>query len=436
MRFLVRTLLEMPAATSRLMLPAAGGAWDLAQAARTAVSEPIVATAQRAARRLPGNAGRLAIMASETFLPALFEPCTPPALNAAVGQRAVEGCRLAADGPDALLALEEVRNKAAIFLLVLGVGRLIGVPSTFPLPLDELLRRAYGLGDFPALWAVEGLGHDYGESFFDAGVEPRGILSEASTADLPAKSLTMLNAGIGLAFAERRLRGLDPRASVAAVERAVTHFAALCQANARRGYLGAALESLGLTTRLFFPSMLAPVAAAVARRGPLADYFWHGVGRAIYFAPLNNLPFSLWQAFETAVRTAPDGRARRNAVAGVAWASTLVNQLEPQILADLLVGPHGARLARDGGFTNGLASAIMMRFDTTPGASFIEAFCRYRPANPRTAAWWAELVRRPCRLALEVIYPRLKRQGRLGELFRFHPLERLAAGAPVLELET
>ena len=42
--------------------------------------------------------------------------------------------------------------------------------------------------------------------------------------------------------------------------------------------------------------------------------------------------------------------------------------------------------------------------------------------GPSVAGLWDRLVRRPCEEGLERVYPVLKRQERLGELFRYQDL--------------
>jgi hypothetical protein len=338
--------------------------------------------------------------------------------------RGAEALQLLATGTGALAGAVELRNKGEVFLLVQGVGLLIGLrPGEFPLPLLELLARSYRLGPFPALWAVEGLGHDYAQSYWDQGLVPRGLLSSPRTAALPDPSLCMLNAGIGLSFAEHLIDGLAPLAPAAEVRRAVAEIVALCRDNARPGYLGAAYESLGLLTRLFHRGRVAAVDQALLAVAPeVRSYFWHGAGRALYFAPESFLPFSLWPAYAEACRMAPDDLARRNAVAGLTWALVLVNQRQPAVVSALLVEPHGAALERldlADAFVNGVASSVVMRCATTPEAPFIPEFCRYRPSSPAAARLWERLVGRPCDAARRVLYPELAAANRLGEVFHY-----------------
>jgi len=345
-----------------------------------------------------------------------------------LAERGAEALRLFPTGTGALAALAELRNKGEVFLLVKGVSLLLGIrPDEFPLPLLSLVGRSYQLGPFPALWAVEGLGHDYAQSYWTQGRVPRGLLTVPSDPALPAPSLCMLNAGLGLSFAQHLLDGLAMAPTAAEVHRAVAEIVGLCRDNARPGYLGAAYESLGLVTRLFESPRVTAVDQALRSIAPeVRSYFWHGVGRALYFAPESFLPFSLWPTYGSACREAPDPMARRNAVAGLTWAAVLVNQRQPEILSTLLVEPHGAELAQRGledAFVNGVASSIVMRCATTPGAPFIAAFCDYSPASPAGARLWDRLVRRPCTAARRVLYPRLAAANRLGDVFHYQPLE-------------
>ncbi|HVT60567.1 MAG TPA: hypothetical protein VHR45_19495 [Thermoanaerobaculia bacterium] len=359
-------------------------------------------------------------LASAVFDPKLYDPATIAELVGEVAERSAAGVRVALSG-SSVAALEAIWLKIEVFRLVQQVAKLIGVPEAPPFPpLRKLVDAAYALGDYRALWAIEGLGHDYAKSFFQQGIAPHGILSVEKTPDLPAESLTMLNAGIGLAFAENRLQGLAAT-PYEEVRRRVAEVVALCRDNVRPGYFGAAVEQIGLYPNVFNSQVLRPVERAIREVAPeVLGFFWHGVGRSTYFKPINFLPCSDWQLFESLRRQAPDEPARLSAHAGVAWAYTLLNQQKPQIMAELLIGPHGAALARDGGFVNGLQSALIMRHDITPNAPFIATFCGYRARGCEEL--WDRLVRTPCRQALEVCHPVLKQQNRLGDIFEYHDL--------------
>lgn len=343
--------------------------------------------------------------------------------TAAVGGRTARYLTPTPSGWDAWL---ELGNKLEVYLLVKRVARRIGVPPAGePFDLEGLVERSYDLGDFAALWAVEGLGHDYAFHFWPSEGWPEGLLRGGRAAGLPAKSLTMLHAGIGLAFAQRLLAGApDVSRTGRTTTAAVADVLAACKGSSRPGYEGAALESLGLVTRTFHGDLVSEVDAALRRLGDegVRGFFWHGVGRALYFLPINFLPAgdTTWRPFEMGLAEAPDPHARANVLAGLGWAFTLVNMRQPTLLERLLLEPFGSRLEAESGFANGVASSILMRTDTTPSAAIIGRFLDHRPAE-RVARSWNLLVAEPCRRALEHVYPRLRREGRLGEIFRYRP---------------
>jgi hypothetical protein len=361
--------------------------------------------------------------------PQLLSPSAWAEVAVEVAQRSAVAARQLA-ACQALLAAAELRAKEEVICLVLDLAKLIHVPAAPPFPLYELLGRAYALGPFPALWGVEGLGREYGDSFWSQGVTPHDILRDERTSELPARSLTMLNAGIGLSFAMHQLQGTRAWTPEPELRGLVEEDVRLCRDNAREGYVGAAFENLGLATQSFHPQLVPAVDRVLRQVAPeVLGYYWHGVGRSVFFDPINLLPGSDGLLFEMAARMAPDEAARRSAVAGAAWGYVLVTQRDPRIAAELLIGPYGQRLAENGAFANGVASAMMMRFDTTPDAPFIQPFLQYRPSppNPRLTELWDRLVRVPGETALEVYYPVIKQHQRLGDIFEYRDLPAFVA---------
>ena len=94
-----------------------------------------------------------------------------------------------------------------------------------------------------------------------------------------------------------------------------------------------------------------------------------------------------------------------------------------------MIEPFGEFLARSEGFTNGVASSTMVRFDVTPEAPFISSFLGYRPppSNRRLVELWDRLVRVPAETALEAYCPVIKERGRLGEIFEYRDLPAFVA---------
>ena len=102
-------------------------------------------------------------------------------------------------GRRASVAYREARNKAWIMELVSDFDKVLASKGKDQ-PLEKLLELSYGLGDFSALWAVEGLGNYYAETFRNRNLPWKGLLTDPKLAGIPDKAMTMLHAGIGLAF--------------------------------------------------------------------------------------------------------------------------------------------------------------------------------------------------------------------------------------------
>ncbi|HUG70827.1 MAG TPA: hypothetical protein VMM76_23970 [Pirellulaceae bacterium] len=341
-----------------------------------------------------------------------------------VAQPFVEGLGLVTPRRDWLIDWQELRNKIDIFDLVQNVeNRVDARPDT---PIAELVDRAYGLGDFHALWAVEGLGHYFAQQSLNQTDSPQSLLADPVSLGLPGKSVTMLSAGIGLAFAERLLDGLSPQSPPEEFARVVQRFVELCRANTTSGYTGAALESLGLVTRTFQTKLLLAVDRAILSTGnkELLGYFWHGAGRGIYFSRENFLPLPCCGIrWDSVANEAPHETGRRNIIAGVAWAVTLVNMRTPQVMNKLL---RRRSIVDREGFANGVGSSIVMRSDTTPDAHFLRSYCQGIGSQTSPPALWSSLVQQPCADAIERYHPVLKQRNRLGEVFRFQSLSGLS----------
>jgi len=233
----------------------------------------------------------------------------------------------------------------------------------------------------------------------------------------------MLHAGMGMSFAKKVLAGLTPTSESAAVRHAIERFSTLCRKSSRVGYTGAALESLGLATRTLYPDLV----SIVEREIPTVDsdlqgYFWHGVGRAIYFDPMNMLPSvnAPWRAVKLLDQEAPHPLARRNVVAGLAWAITVVNMRYPEVMETFL--RHHADLAwAEDAFTNGVISSMMMRYDTTRDDTRVSSFLAHQPADSAIAAAWKSLITAPGDHALRVTYGKLAEAPSLEDLFHYRP---------------
>jgi len=326
------------------------------------------------------------------------------------------------------LAWEELKNKIEVFTLVIDLPTKLGLPPAGTgefIPLAQLVPRAYSVPPFQALWAVEGLGHYYADSYYAHFGNPQSLLSEAQ-AQVPAKSLLMLHAGMGLSFADRLLGNLTPDdPSPGETHAMLEEFVSLCRNNSREGYLGAAVESLGLETRDFYPGLLDVVHQQLLKIAPeLVGFFWHGAGRALYFSRKYFLPAltTAWSGIAEETRNCPD---QLSAMAGLAWAIALVNMRQPTIMENMLRSyVEDSQLGQ--GFINGVASSLIMRQDTTPSEPFVAAFYQHRPANDsQLATIWENSITAPAQAALQTYYPVLQQNSALDQVFRYQDLAAL-----------
>jgi hypothetical protein len=295
----------------------------------------------------------------------------------------------------------ELLARAAIVLRICPWGWHRRLPGS---RLPQRVARAYRLGSFRALWAVEALGFRYAATSpaLAAGEPPARLPG----AELPAESLLMLHVGLGMALARRALAACGSALQTsAAVDRFLEH----AEASALPGYLDAVAEPLGVVARYEHARRVAAIGWALGRRAPeLVPWYWHGVGRCHLFLPASFLPLAeaSWRAARRLAREVPAGAARRHARVGWSCGLTLVHMRQPWLVADLL-RRHGAEIesAADGfaaDFREGVAEAVDLRREVTPGSGeLVEAFLAHRPAaGRRTADRWRRLVEQPGLTAL------------------------------------
>ena len=313
------------------------------------------------------------------------------------------------------LVWQEFQNKLQAFYLFEYVDSVLGFSSSANLSLEQMIDKTRRLGPFFSVWATEGVGHYYAYLATAGSALPHGLLSNHAS-HLPSESAVPLHTGMGLALAEALLtRGYDIRTLVET-------FIQLCQNNSRRPYWRAAVEALGLVVRNLYPHLISPLDHHFSDNDEeLLAYFWHGIGRGIYFTPGNFMPY--WnppgQGLEMCLQEAPHELGRRNAVAGFAWAMTLVNIRQPEIIAALLQF-NGARLTANDAFANGVFSALVVWLDCAPHDSSVRLLCEYQPDwDPSLLRLWETVVKQACKNAIH--YRDANGNADIGEIFRYQP---------------
>jgi hypothetical protein len=362
----------------------------------------------------------------------VFDLLSPTSLNPVYWTKVVT--RLASQGSlvvDALgarqsLFAKQAQNTRYIFTLVRNNPEKLGIPKSGPIDLAYFMDKAYGIGDFENIWSVEGLGHVYTQRTWSGRDDAEGIMMDGQAASMPEKSLTMMHAGLGLCIAESLMKQLTPDSSVREVERVLKTFLKLCHNNSRQGYVGCALESLGLVTRCFNYPMTDLVQRVLFDVDDIAwEFFWRGAGRALYFSPGHMLQ-PLYSPWIAADQEAPNDRALKILKAGISWPTNIVNMRQPEIFEDL-IKRRGAAEENEGTIRHGVAASTTMAMDITPDHPVVKDYLAYEPksSDSEVRRLWNKLVHEPVSNAVNRYQPILKRHKMLDQVFRFQDLDAL-----------
>jgi len=325
---------------------------------------------------------------------------------------------------------QQAKNTRYVFTLVRNNPEKIGIPKHGEFDLAEFMDKAYGVGDFENIWTVEGLGHVYCQRTWNlkwnCSEDAHGILTDGQAASMPAKSRTMMHAGLGLCVAESLMKQLTPDSSTKETERVLKTFIKLCNNNSVPGYVGCALESLGLVTRCFNFPMVGKVEKALFDLDENAwEFFWRGAGRALYFSP-GHMVQPLYSPWIAAEAEAPNDRALNILKAGISWPTNIVNMRTPAIFEDL-IKRRGADEEDAGTIAHGVAASTTMASDITPDHPLIKEYLEYVPksTDPEVRRLWTKLVHDPAYNAVHRYQPVLSAHNKMDQVFRFQDLKAL-----------
>jgi len=316
----------------------------------------------------------------------------------------------------------ELDNKIEAFRLFQYADREIQMPANRP--ASTVFARAPVGETFRSIWVLEGSGHMAGLA---ASLTVQGLLTDANAANLPDTALIPLHAGMGTAFAEKLFAGLSSSPTMPEISKTVARFVDICRANCRPGWEDACMEPLGLVVRCLHPNLLGPVSVAMEALSPqLRTLLWHGVGRGLYFAPTNFLPIPLARKriIQGVAEEAGNIEDRRNVLAGYIWATTLVNLPYTDLIRSVAAACSELKLRNE--FTNGLTSALMAWRHMAPDdLRYTGNFTQPHAGRSNDAILWNEWVATPVRLALEDIFPGMKRSNKIPALYTYRTYEEL-----------
>jgi hypothetical protein len=315
------------------------------------------------------------------------------------------------------LEMQEAQNKLEAFRLFAFVDQKLRFPADRP-SLLSMVCRAQALPPWQRNFALEGVAHYYTSSAATEG-PLTGLLADP---DLPETAMVPMHAGMGNALADGALSRLGDRPSKTSVRDALEGFFEQCDAGSRPGWHENSIEAMGLAVRTLHPHLLKQVSEAIGEINGVVDgeiaqrLFWHGVGRSLYFVPMNFITFggSHERALRAAIDEAPTLEDRRNTVAGLAWAVTLVNIRHPGVLRSMLRACRGIRMPS--AVTNGIVSALMVWKHMAPFKEdvlvpYLEVI---KPIAP-DAELWNELVAVPATHAFAETLPALIRPAAPGQ---------------------
>jgi hypothetical protein len=317
--------------------------------------------------------------------------------------------------------MQEAQNKLEAYRLFAYVDQELHFPEDRPLPLDALVRRAMALNNRRRIFALEGVAHYYAAAEIGKGQVTGLLLNPA----LPDCAMVSMHAGMGTYLACAALAKLGDDPSKTSLRDAIVRFFELCHANARPGWCENAIEPIGLAARTLHPHLVGRISDAIgeidthignnARR-----LFWHGVGRSLYFVPTYFVTVggAHERALRAAVAEAPTLEDRRNTVAGLVWAVTLVNVCDTAVLRNLLRAADNIRMP--GAVKNGIASALMVWKHMMPeDREFLPPYCRPLSGSSRDVRLWNDFVVAASDHAFAEVFPSLVREGRVASVFQY-----------------
>jgi hypothetical protein len=317
----------------------------------------------------------------------------------------------------------ELDNKIEAFRLFQSADRELRLPVDRT-PLDEVVERTLHGDAFRAIWMLEGVGYIKGTA---SSLSVKGLLTEEPGSRLPDRAMIPLHAGMGTAFGEKLFGGLGSHPSQTQVRDTVHRFLEICRTNCRPGWEDACIESGGLVVRLLYPSLVAPVSAQMGIISPpLRSLFWHGVGRSLYFQPMNFLPVAgaHRRMLNSAAQETSRPADRRNVLAGLIWAVTLVNLPQPPVVRSLASVCSELKMRDE--FINGLISALLAWRHMAPDdLRYANNYTRPLAGHDVQAVLWNQWIDTPAREALANVFPGLERRNNIPSLYSFRTSEEL-----------
>jgi predicted unusual protein kinase regulating ubiquinone biosynthesis (AarF/ABC1/UbiB family) len=270
-----------------------------------------------------------------------------------------------------------------------------------------------------ALWAMEGWGFSIARGNSDVQKNKMGSSLEV-TFSVETHDWAAVLVGQSLACARQLL--LREPLSISSV---VSSFLEACSLRCPPSCAGVAAEALGFAVRTLRPDSEQDVATALAEQCRVfLPFFWHGVGRAIYFLFPRILEenSARWISLTRAIVGIESSLAKNNLLAGFAWPLFLVNIRHPEILAHFL-SEHGVGLLHEDGFVHGMSTAIRVWVAWAGNDKHLQRLKSFgqRNCGRDFAFLWQRYIFEPAVEAVEKWKPLAQEPTFYVKLFRYLP---------------
>ena len=275
-----------------------------------------------------------------------------------------------------------------------------------------------------SIWSAEGFGRHYADSHFRDLAGAQQLLTPAFSQIARKYSRAIpLRDGTGpcgdvVEFNLQHSSG-HPAPESARVLRSL-------QICSQGGFAGAAYENLGLVCRTQYPELIPDIdRLLLALDTKMAAYFWHGVGRALYFLPTGFVPSnrSMCRVLKESQEEPPHCSGQVECHSGSSMGVYIGQHARNARIMEAFLRNCGASLPDAEAFVNGVQSALMIWCDCAGQDPILRRFCEHRPdlSGGEAANLWEWYAGRPSRRAARD-YPVVEAHGRVGELFRFQSM--------------
>jgi hypothetical protein len=315
----------------------------------------------------------------------------------------------------------EFANKLTAYRLFVSADTLLPPGGVERKRLPSILQKLSTVGAYSRIWSTEGLGWYCGKAAAQQDAHTNGRIFDVPIGlPLDYRALVPLHTGAGLALAQAALG--DP--ATGDLRSRLGDFRKKCEEMCNAGYTEAAFEALGLVAITLYPELVKDIERELSDSDAVA-YFWHGAGRGTYFSPLTFVPISATRRWivETLLQLPGTEIGQRNALAGIAWATTLVNVRSPEVF-ECCLRDLGEVTSGQPAFANGVASALMVWQDTSPNDPCWSQLRQYCPQSAGLRKLWDQAIARPAAQARHC-YNAVRTRKIWGSIFRFQELEKL-----------